>query len=172
MPGAAPQPHAFRTTSPEIDARIQQLVKDLATPFQQQLLAEMITAVYKLGEDKASTIDLKIITTTIKELRYAFKVFHPYNEIRKVAVFGSARTPRRHPHYELAKHFARLMVDAGWMVITGAASGIMGAGQEGAGSAGSFVMVLTKTSSSYCCSMGRRHSSRSPLVKMQSAAST
>ena len=133
-----PPPHSFRTGQPEVDAQIQRLVQELGSPFQQQLLAEAITAVYKLGQDQAPTIDLKIITTAIKELRHAFRVFRPYDAYRKVAIFGSARTPKRHPHYMLAKRFARLMVDAGWMVITGAASGIMGAGQEGAGRSASF----------------------------------
>ena len=131
-------PHSFRTGHPEIDVQIEQLVTHLGSPFHQQLLAETITAIYKLGEDQAPTLDLKLLTTTVKELRYAFKVFLPYRHVRKVAVFGSARTPATRPSYRLAQQFARLMVEAGWMIITGAASGIMRAGQEGAGSQASF----------------------------------
>ena len=131
-------PHSFRTSRPEIDAQIRGLVSNLDSTFHRQLLADMITAIVKLGEDQASTIDLKLLTAALKELRYAFKVFHPYREVRKVALFGSARTPSTRPAYRLARQFARLMVQSHWMIITGAASGIMRAGQEGAGSEASF----------------------------------
>ena len=133
----APQ-HLFRTGRPEIDEQIRQLVSRLGDPFHQQLLGELVTAIYKLGDEQAPVADLKLLTSAVKELRYAFKVFQPYRDIRKVAVFGSARTPRGAPSYRLARTFARLMVESGWMIITGAASGIMRAGQEGAGSQASF----------------------------------
>jgi len=52
---------------------------------------QLLTTVLKLHEDHAGTGDLKITTTALKELRYAFKVFAPYSTTRKVTVFGSAR---------------------------------------------------------------------------------
>jgi len=66
-------------------------------------------------------------------LRYAFKIFAPYRHRRKVTVFGSARLPAGHPAYQQAVAFSKRMADAGFMVITGAASGIMEAGHVGAG---------------------------------------
>ena len=50
---------------------------------------------------------------------------------RKVAIFGSARTPEDHPDYLAAKAFSQVMARAGWMSITGAGDGIMKAGHEG-----------------------------------------
>ena len=50
-----------------------------------------------------------------------------------MTVFGSARLPESHPAYAAAVEFSRRMAEAGWMVITGAASGIMEAGHVGAG---------------------------------------
>jgi uncharacterized protein (TIGR00730 family) len=58
--------------------------------------------------------------------------------VRKVSIFGSAREPKGSPYYELAVRFARGLVKKGFMVITGAASGIMKAGIEGAGPRNSF----------------------------------
>ena len=46
----------------------------------------------KLASDGPSRGDLKILSRTLRELRYAFKVFSPYRRERKVTVFGSART--------------------------------------------------------------------------------
>ncbi len=66
-------------------------------------------------------------------MRYAFKVFSPYRYRRKVTVFGSARTSRDHPAYRQAIEFGRKMAEHDWLVITGAASGIMEAGHVGAG---------------------------------------
>src|SRR6059036_2786938 len=98
----------------------------------------MLTTVLKLYEDGASTGDLKVTNTALKELRYAYKVFAPYRDVRKVTVFGSARTAPTQSAAMAALMFGRRMVEAGWMVVTGAGAGIMGAAQEGAGGEKSF----------------------------------
>jgi uncharacterized protein (TIGR00730 family) len=48
-------------------------------------------------------------------------------------VFGSARLPSTHPAYQQAVEFGRKIAEAKFMVITGAAAGIMEAGHVGAG---------------------------------------
>jgi uncharacterized protein (TIGR00730 family) len=93
---------------------------------------QLLTTVLKLHDDGAQLGDLKIANVTLKELRYAYKVFAPYRLVRKVTVFGSARTPPSEPAATAARAFGRRMVEAGWMVVTGAGDGIMGAAQEGA----------------------------------------
>ncbi len=87
----------------------------------------------KLVSDRTSRGDLKILSRTLRELRYAFKVFSPYRHIRKVTVFGSARTLPGQPAYQQAVAFGRAMAEHQWFVVTGAASGIMEAGHTGAG---------------------------------------
>jgi uncharacterized protein (TIGR00730 family) len=103
-----------------------------------QYYAQMLTTVLKMFEDGADVGDLKIANSALKELRYAFKVFTPYRAIPKVTVFGSARTPPEHPITLQANAFGHRMVEAGWMVITGAGSGVMGGAQAGAGREQSF----------------------------------
>jgi uncharacterized protein (TIGR00730 family) len=87
----------------------------------------------KLAVDGSTRGDLKILSRTLRELRYAFKVFSPFRRQRKVTVFGSARTLPDEPAYIQAIDLGRVMAEAGWLVITGAASGIMEAGHRGAG---------------------------------------
>ena len=87
----------------------------------------------KLASDHTSRGDLKILSRTLRELRYAFKVFSPYRHTRKVTMFGSARTPPDQPAYQQAVEFGRAMAEHDWLVVTGAASGIMEAGHVGAG---------------------------------------
>ena len=98
----------------------------------------MLTTVLKLHEDRTPVADLKVTNTALKELRYAYKVFAPYRDVRKVTVFGSARTPGTDDAAVAARDFGRRMVEEGWMVVTGAGAGIMGAAQEGAGGERSF----------------------------------
>lgn len=86
-----------------------------------------------LHADGSSRGDLKILARAVRELRYAFKVFSPYRRRRKVTVFGSARTRPDEPAYIHAVEFARRMAAHDWLVVTGAASGIMEAGHRGAG---------------------------------------
>ncbi len=99
---------------------------------------EMVETSLKLLRDGTGTGDLKILNAALRELRYAFKVFAPYRQIRKVSCFGSARTPATAPAYRTAKEFSRQIADAGYMVITGGGDGIMRACQEGAGRERSF----------------------------------
>jgi uncharacterized protein (TIGR00730 family) len=98
----------------------------------------LLTTVMKLHEDGAPTGDLKVTNTALKELRYSYKVFAPYRDVRKVTVFGSARTLPTASAAMAALMFGRRMVEEGWMVLTGAGAGIMGAAQEGAGGERSF----------------------------------
>jgi uncharacterized protein (TIGR00730 family) len=87
----------------------------------------------KLETDQTSRGDLKILSRAVRELRYAFKVFAPYRSKRKVTIFGSARTPPEEPVFAQAVAFGRAMAERDWLVVTGAASGIMEAGHVGAG---------------------------------------
>jgi hypothetical protein len=107
-------------------------------PERQNYFQQLLTTVLKLHEDGASTGDLKVTNAALKELRYAYKVLAPYREVRKVTVFGSSRTPPGAEESVAAREFGQRMVEAGWMVVTGAGAGIMGAAQEGAGGERSF----------------------------------
>src|SRR5436190_10485633 len=99
----------------------------------EQMVAQIKETADKLIRDHASRGDVKLLSTALKELRYAFKVFAPYRSRRKVTVFGSARLPQEHPACVQAREFGRRCAEAKWMVITGAAHGIMEAGHVGAG---------------------------------------
>jgi hypothetical protein len=98
-----------------------------------ELVQQIKETADKLVRDHASRGDVKLLSTALKELRYCFKVFAAYREHRKVTVFGSARLKADHPSYQQAVEFGRRMAESGFMVITGAAHGIMEAGHVGAG---------------------------------------
>jgi uncharacterized protein (TIGR00730 family) len=49
-----------------------------------------------------------------------------------VTVFGSARTPREHPHYRLMREVGAALGRAGYAVITGGGGGLMEAANRGA----------------------------------------
>jgi len=138
MSPSRPTPRRYSTHNAKVDAQLAELVKPFGDVLDRRLLAELMATVYRLGEDQATTGDLKLLNAAIKELRYAFKIFRPYRHVRKVATFGSARLTRQHPAYAMAHAFGHEMARAGWLVITGAASGIMKAGHEGAGRKASF----------------------------------
>lgn len=129
----------YQLQSDEANRRVDALLEQLRVPEATwRLYSEMLTTVLKLFEDGAGVGDLKIANSALKEMRYGFKVFAPYRQVPKVTVFGSARTPPQHPVSAQAQLFGKRMTDVGWMVITGAGSGVMGAAQEGAGAERSF----------------------------------
>src|SRR5687768_14414020 len=102
------------------------------------LVAEVVDNAIKLLRDQTNRGDIKLINKSLKELRYALKVFAPYRDVRKISIFGSARTAEDQGDYIAAADFAKKMVEHGWMVTTGAGGGIMAAGHGGAGAEPSF----------------------------------
>src|ERR671937_3210038 len=59
-----------------------------------------------------------------------------------VSIFGSARTPRDHPEYALARETARTLGAAGFAIITGGGPGIMEAANRGARDSGALSIGL------------------------------
>ena len=123
---------------PDLKRRIQELIDYKGGGFNQENVADIIENALKLLHDVEDSGDVRVIQTALRELRYAFKMFAPYAHVRKVTIFGSARTLPTRLEYQQAVEFARKIAQAGFMVITGAGSGIMHAGHEGAGPDQSF----------------------------------
>lgn len=123
---------------PELQKRIQELIQYKGGGHNEGDVADIIENALKLLTDVKDSGDVRIIKIALRELRYAFRLFAPYIGKRKVTIFGSARLKPDAPEYGQAVEFGREISRAGFMVITGAGSGIMQAGHEGAGPAKSF----------------------------------
>ncbi len=123
---------------PELKRRIQDLIDYKGGGFNQENVADIVENALKLLTDVEDTGDVRVIQTALRELRYAFKLFAPYAGVRKVTIFGSARTLPTRQEYQQGVDFGRKITEAGFMVITGAGGGIMQAGHEGAGPEKSF----------------------------------
>ncbi|HMK43872.1 MAG TPA: TIGR00730 family Rossman fold protein [Dissulfurispiraceae bacterium] len=128
----------FTRSNEEIDTEIDGLIERVGPVCCPELVREMIIAALKAGQESDSRADLKLMNTTMKEMRITGKVFAPYRKIRKVTVFGSARTRQDEPVYQMAVAFGRELAERGFMVITGGGGGIMEAANEGAGPDHSF----------------------------------
>jgi len=122
--------------------RAGELLKEVEKLPDGDLISEMLITTLKLLRDENNRADLKLLNTSLKELRYALKVFGPYKDVRKISIFGSARTAVDHQDYQAALTFGKKIADLGWMVITGAGGGIMAAGHGGAGAAPSFGLAI------------------------------
>ncbi len=127
-----------RVSDPERRRRIREFVAREGEGHNADLVEDIVENALRLLRDVQHRGDVRVIQTAIRELRYAFRLFAPYADRRKVTVFGSARTPPNRVEYRQAVDFGRRAAAAGFMVITGAGSGIMQAGHEGAGSENSF----------------------------------
>src|ERR1700755_3199503 len=87
-------PHTLRksTGRPEIDAKIAELVDAAGCEVSCELIEQLVMTALKESWDKISPADLKLFNRSLNELRYAARTFAPYRSVRKVCVFGSART--------------------------------------------------------------------------------
>src|SRR5688572_11875056 len=123
---------------PELRRRVQELISFKGGGHNEESVTDIIENALKLLSDVKDTGDVRVIQTAVRELRYAYRLFAPYSGTRKVTIFGSARTSPSKVEYQHAQEFAKKIVAAGFMVITGAGPGIMQAGHEGAGPENSF----------------------------------
>jgi uncharacterized protein (TIGR00730 family) len=127
-----------KTVDPELKRRIEELIQFKGGGHNQESVADIIDSALKILTDIEDSGDVKVIQTALRELRYAFRLFAPYADSRKVTIFGSARTQPTKLEYQQAAEFGKKIAEAGFMVITGAGGGIMQAGHEGAGPEKSF----------------------------------
>ncbi|MGO9378591.1 MAG: TIGR00730 family Rossman fold protein [Dissulfurispiraceae bacterium] len=133
--------HFTRTNGP-VDVVIDQLMELAGQICCPELVREMVLTALKAGLEEADEADLKLMNTTLKEMRFTSKIFGPYRSVRKVTVFGSARTCPEEPVYQMAQLLGRKLAEAGYMVITGGGPGIMQAINEGAGPEKSFAVNI------------------------------
>ena len=103
-----------------------------------EVIREIILAALKAGQEEREKTYLRLMNSTLKEMRFTSKVFGPYRNVKKVSVFGSARVQPGLPIYNMASLFGRKLAAKGYMVITGGGPGIMQAVNEGAGPQNSF----------------------------------
>ncbi len=102
------------------------------------LLEKILTTLMLISNEHKDRGDYKLIDKALKELRASFNVFNPFREIRKVAIFGSARIDESDRNYELTKNLAEMLVKNDFLIISGAGGGVMQAANEGAGTNNSF----------------------------------
>jgi uncharacterized protein (TIGR00730 family) len=117
----------------EIDSLVDDLLDKSEIKLNRRLIADLVKESLQLGNDATSTLNLKIASAAIAEMREAFAMFAPFSERKKVTIFGSARTTKDDPVYKQTQAVAAKLASNGWMVVTGAGPGIMEAGMSGAG---------------------------------------
>ena len=115
----------FTRTNGEIDDMIDALLEKAGGVYHPDMVREMIISALKAGQDTDYLADLKLLSNTMKEMRYTTLVFAPYRQRKKVTIFGSARTLPEEPMYQTCKNFARALTERGYMIITGGGGGIM-----------------------------------------------
>ena len=136
--GKSRPPAAVKLTMPApsaavLEAKVRELIALQGEHPDQDLIGDMMLTALRMVRDGSTRGDLKILAATLRELRYAFNIFRPFQQRRKITIFGSARTKPDAPEYQQARQFSEEMVRRNFMVITGAGAGIMEAAQGGAG---------------------------------------
>ena len=123
----------FKRDNGPVDEAIHDLIEVVGGVRRPGIVREMILASLKAGQEDDGRVDLKLMNTSLKEMRFTAKAFSPYRDVRKVTVFGSARTRPDEAAYQMARFLGQKLAESGYMVITGGGGGIMQAVNEGAG---------------------------------------
>jgi uncharacterized protein (TIGR00730 family) len=92
-----------------------------------------VVSLLQVARQEKEEGEWRLITGCLADISEALEVFKPRRSARKISVFGSARTRRNDPCYLLAEDVARLAVQAGFEVMTGAGGGVMEGANSGAG---------------------------------------
>lgn len=118
--------------------QLTQLLNQLPGRKHEKWIARSLASLVRMAGEDLETLDWKILSASLYDMERGFQIFHPYRHIRKICIFGSARTASNAREYQMAANFARCVTQHGFMVLTGAGGGIMQAGNEGAGPDHSF----------------------------------
>ena len=121
-----------------LEAEVRELLDSLPELKHEKWVSRSLESIAKMSSTEVERLDWKILSSCLYDLERAFGMFYPYRHVRKITIFGSARTPENTPEYNMAKNFAKQITRQGFMVMTGAGGGIMQAGNEGAGRENSF----------------------------------
>lgn len=132
----------YGTGDKAIDRLIRELAGKSGTEQTADLLREIVTTVFKLGKECREKGDLKLVNSALKEMRYSFKVFSPYRGIKKVIIFGSARSKKTSAVYRMAEEFSRKLTKKGYMIVTGGGPGVMEAGHKGSRAGHDFALNI------------------------------
>jgi uncharacterized protein (TIGR00730 family) len=116
------------------------LLKDFQhdSPYKRAIIIETL----RLVSGGYHNSDIKMLSKVLDELRRGLDVFRPYQPCRKVSIFGSSRTRSTDPRYQQVRQCAKVLKDAGFMIITGGGGGMMQAANEGASEAHSFAINI------------------------------
>ncbi|OGW83606.1 MAG: Rossman fold protein, TIGR00730 family [Omnitrophica bacterium RIFCSPLOWO2_01_FULL_45_10] len=125
-----------------IDSAISELAKKISSPENERLLREILTTAVKLGRESNDKGDLKLVNNALKELRHSFRIFAPYRDVKKVIIFGSARSKKTSAEYKMAEEFTKKLTQKGYMIVTGGGSGVMEAGNKGAEAGKEFALNI------------------------------
>jgi uncharacterized protein (TIGR00730 family) len=87
----------------------------------------------QIAREEKELDEWRLISGCLADISEALSVFRSRRGSRKITVFGSARTGREDPCYALAEQVARLAVEHGFEVMTGAGGGVMEGANSGAG---------------------------------------
>ena len=121
---------------------IRQQLADLARELDDHshgtIACEVLRTLVAISQSNADSGDWELINGTLADMAEALDVFQPHRQIRKVDIFGSARTPEDDPIYALTLDVAAQAVACGFEVMTGAGPGVMEAANRGAGAGQSF----------------------------------
>ncbi|WP_413160116.1 LOG family protein [Capilliphycus salinus ALCB114379] len=128
-------------TNPQVDslqAEMQGLIDQLPGLKHEKWISRALSSLVRMAAEEFDTLDWKILSASLLDMERGFQIFYPYRHVRKICIFGSARTSPEAEEYQMAANFARSVCQQGFMVLTGAGGGIMQAGNEGAGPERSF----------------------------------
>ena len=135
-------PKEYEIGDKAIDGLIDDLAKRSGSVETEHVLHEILTTAVKLGRESSDKGDLKLVNNALKELRYSFKIFSPYRDVKKVIIFGSARSLKRSAEYTMAEEFTRKLTAKGYMIVTGGGPGVMEAGNKGAETGKEFALNI------------------------------
>ena len=77
---------------PDDDELVANVLREIGVSKDFRISESFVSEVIGLIADEPHTLDLKIASAAVTEMRDAFTMFAPYKDVKKVSIFGSART--------------------------------------------------------------------------------
>ena len=85
-----------------IRQQLADLARELDDHSHGRIASEVLSTLVAISQSNADSGDWELINGTLADIAEALDVFQPHRQIRKVAIFGSARTPEDDTVYALS----------------------------------------------------------------------
>lgn len=84
-------------TLASLKREINELIDELPELKHEKWILRSLSSLVRIAQSEIESLDWKILSAAVLDMEQGFEIFYPYRHVRKICIFGSARTSPKAP---------------------------------------------------------------------------